>query len=821
MAIRIEDNSEGFIGPNGRVVPSTDIGGDLLTPNHAVPNSASGRIIYDRMRKSHAKRALVFARIQGMIDGNPPYSKKSLKQHGMLAQSNVNWRDGEAIYESVALAYWSLFNDVQYIVQFMTNIGDPNQNPVIGETVAKEFDRVMREWDKFHDLMTDHQSDLIKFGFSSIIWPDEKDWRFNVADVWRFLVPERTRNHTDYINIAAVEHVMSAQELWDIANKINDKNEDSSPWSKDEIANILSFALNKDTKNQYSRQTFAQLQTKIRNNDVQIDEILNEDILLVSLYIREYNGRVSHGIIHAEMEHGQSNEWVFFEDRQYSTMSEAVAIFSFTPGEKYVHGNKGMGHRIFNTVEGVTQLDNSLMDSARRASTVLIRSRSGRNRDMKKIRFHHGGFVDIGEAEFVQNLMGANLASSVEAARYYRNKLETNNNVSGANMATRDGKQTTLGETKIQVTREARVQKNRIAHYYKQLDRLFREIIRKMLKSRPGDSGYDVVKLWKDRCIEQGVPEEFFELTTENEGQNGLPSHLRVLVTRASGSGSQVADQVETQTMMQILPTLGERGRQRVLEDFVAANRGHPYIDRYLPPEDQQQQPVGDDTIASIENNQLEKGELVIVSPDNNHAVHAQRHLNRLKQIAEAFNGAEDQARNAGSETPSVDAGQFGQYSLEETDIAFQTAGPHFVRHLLFLQQDPTRVPLANSLAQQWAILANFGDKIANNAQEHRNKKLRDARKQQQELESLSMEERIENRKIEVEANIKMAKLRADIQRAANRDQLEFLLQRTKVSFDNELKRSKAISEISIDQAKANQKRAQEQATGRGANELF
>ena len=808
--------SDDIIDPNGKSTPVLE-GDEVITPKNAVSSAAAGRTIYDRMRKSHGRRALTFARIQGMIDGNPPYSRKALKKHGMLAQSNVNWRDGEALFEGVALAYWSLFNDVQYIAQFVTDFGDPKQNPVIGEIVARNFDRVLREWDEFHDLMTDHQSDLIKFGFSAIVWPNPHDWQFQTVDVWRFLVPERTRNHVNYITMAAVERVMTVQELWDIAKD----SKESDPWNADEIANIISFTAHQKEKGQYSRQSFAMLQRRIRNQDLDIDTIANEDISLVSLYIEEYDGKISHGMIHYTSEYSSGREWVYFDDRAYSKMSEALAIFSFTPGEKFVHGNKGLGHKIFNTVEGVTQLDNSLMDSARRSSTVLIRSRTGRNKNLKQIRFHHGGFVDIGEAEMVQNLMGANLASSVETARYYRSKLEANNNVSGTNMSTPDGKQRTFGEAKIQVTKEARVQKNRIVHYYKQLDRLFREVYRKMVTAKPGTPGYEVAQLFKERCVKEGVPEDFFDINKSNVGQNGLPEHLRIFATKASGSGSQLADQVETQTMMQILPTLGERGRQAVLRDFVAANRGYNYIDRYLPEEDRQQQPVGDDTIASIENNQLEKGELVIVSPDNNHAVHAPRHLNRLKQIAEAFNQAEDQARGQGSETPSVDAGEFGSYSLEEVDVAFQTLGPHFVRHLLALQQDPTRQALANSMNQQWAILANFGDKIANNAQAHRSKKVRDLRKQQEELEQLTGEERVKMAKVLMDAKLKEAKLRADIQRAANRDNLEFLIQRQKVSFENQLKRSKAIADLSIDQAKANVENVQEQVTGRRENALF
>ena len=572
-------------------------------------------------------------------------------------------------------------------------------------------------------------------------------------------------------------------------------------WDKEVLGRILVHTAQIEDKEQYSMQYCAELQRKIRNGDLCLDEIYNDDILMVSMLMREYDGKVSRAIFHPELE--GVREFAFFSDRQYDEMSEAAQFFAFTPGEPFIHGNKGIGHKMFNTIEGITQIDNSVMDAVRRASTVLVRTRTGRNRDLKKIAFHHGGFVDIGEAEFQQNLMGANLNSNVEVARYFRQKLEFNNNISGTNMANRDGKPQTLGEVRFQATKEARVQKNRIAFYYEQLDYLLRETVRKLLRSKSGYPGFKQAKIWKERCIARGVPEEFFDLNSSNVGLSGLPEHLEVSATRASGSGSQVADQIEMQTMISILPTLGERGRRAVLRDYVASIRGFRYIDRYLPLEDQTEQPTGDDSSASVENNQLEKGELVVVSPDNNHAVHAARHINRMRQIAQLFNQAEAQARQSGSETPSVDAGNFGRYSLEEVDIAFQTLGPHFTRHLLFLQQDPTRKDLATQLRAQWAVLANFGDKIANHAQEHREAEIRRIQKQQEEIANLPNEERVAMARVEMDARIKLAKLRADTARAAQSDQLKFVLERQKLSFQEEIERAKTINEIARDSAKA------------------
>lgn len=798
--------------------------GHIAAPENVVPSAAAAKTIYERMRESHFKRARTFARIQGMIDGNPPYAPSLMKKHGMTTTSNVNWRDAEAIVDSVCLTYWSLFNDVQYIADFNTSLADDSSNAIIGETVSRHWDRIVREWPRFQEIMSENQKDLISFGSSFVTWPDEEDWRFESTDVWRFLVSEKTRNSTELIGLCAVEMVMTAQELWAIYEGLEEDDE-SSEWNKEAVGDILLHHSNYkkiEGDKRYSGQILAELQTRIRNGDANIDDLYNDDIPLVSMLIRELDdSRISRGIFSPEIVVvGGSGDWAYFSDRQYEEMSHAIQTFSFTPGEKYIHGNKGIGHRIFNTIEGITQIDNSLMDSIRRSSTVLVRSRTGRNKDFKQIQFNHGGFTDIGEAEYIQNLMGSNNGSNIEGVRYFRGKLDFNNNISGATMNNPDGKPRSLGEVQIQATKEAKVQKNRISHYYDQLDCLFREMVRKMLLAKESSAGYEFVKLWKERCIADGVPEEFFILTDSNAGQNGLPEHMTVRATRASGSGSQVADQIETRSMMTLLPTLGERGRQNVLSDFVAAHRGHQYIDRYLPDEDRQQQPVGDDTIASIENNQLEKGELVIVSPDNNHAIHGPRHIERMDQIATIFNEAEDAARNAGSKTPSVDAGQFGQYSLEEVDVAFQTLGPHFVRHLLFLQQDPTRAALAQSLARKWAILANFGDKIAHNAQEHRVAKMRELQEQQEELDALDGEERIEQRKLEIELSLKEQKLRGEMQLAANRDQLKFVLERQKVSFENQIKKAKAISDIAIQESK-NKETPREQLDGKGSNELF
>lgn len=751
----------------------------LKTPKNVVQNEAGARTIFVVLKDANIHRALTCTRVNGMIDGNAPYKKAEMARKGLEHQTNINWRDGEARMTEVSIPFWSLFNDVAYLGEFTTDLFSPEQNPEVGRIVSEEWDYVMRQWPEFEDRMNLHQNELLKFGFNALLYIDKNDWMFDPIENVRFLFPEKTRNGAQYIEKCAVEHSMSPQALFEIY-----ESDGESLWNKEAVAEVLYrcslYAATDGDDSAFTTQRFVELQTKIRNGTVAWDSAYTSDIELVSILVREWDGQVSKMIIHPLY---QTKMCLYYGDRLFEKMEDCVSTYSLFPGQRYMHGNKGFGHQMFNLVEGVNRLDCTLFDSARAAATVLISTPAGRNKDLKVKRFDLGGIVDIGEAEYKQNLLGANLAPSVQVSEYFQSKLARNNVMTG--LSPRDLEKLPASGQRAQATKEGRIQKNVINHYYHCGDSHIRQMVIKQLRSTDGDNGYKYVELWKERCIARGVPKEFFDYSESSVGIQGLPKHMNVRMSRANGSGSQTADQLEMDEMMNMLPVLGERGRNHVLEDKVSSVRGFRYVARYLPVEDRAAQPTSEDTWASIENNQLEKGEQVIVSPDNNHAVHAVSHTDRLKRIAQAY--------------------REGAYSLQDTDTAFQTTGPHLTRHLLFLDQDPTRKALAQDLRQQWAILANFGDMIANNAQEEREAELRRQQKQQAELEAQMARggpNDPEMVKVLKDAEIKTVKLKAEIERASLRDSLKFILERQKQSFDQELTRAKEMSKLASERAK-------------------
>ena len=160
-------------------------------PSRTIPTADAALNIYKRLRDNNLRRVGTYQKIQGMLDGNPPYNPQRMVKEGLTDMCNVNWKDGEALYRSAALAYWSLFNQVEFIANFQVHLDEPKsdqmaegagytpegkkaasaQNAEYGKILSEEWNRVIRSWPSFNKRMNFHQGELLKFGLNAIIWP--------------------------------------------------------------------------------------------------------------------------------------------------------------------------------------------------------------------------------------------------------------------------------------------------------------------------------------------------------------------------------------------------------------------------------------------------------------------------------------------------------------------------------------------------------------------------------------------------------------------------------------------------------------------------
>ena len=403
----------------GQIVRTKD---GVSPPKNIITSVIGARGMYQKYRADHIKRIYLYSQIEGLIAGNAPYNQAELAKNGLGHIANFNPLDARSLYERGALAYWNLLNQAETLVKF-TLVSDAPEAVRFAEIMSEEWDHVVRHWESFNTLMNMLAAQLVKLGVSPVFWPDERDWKWRVIELSKFFISDQSQSDIAQLTSVAIETTFTAQYLFEVYDTFKDVPADESPWDIKEIENLLLKVANASAKNNYEITDFMEMQSRLQNGDLLYDVIFTDSIRLISFFQQEYDGKVSHYMFHRLIDNGS---FLFFADRQYECMSQALTIFTASPGEFTIHSNRGLGHKIFSTSQAMMQLDCSIVDMARWSSTPLIRTPAAQTRDAEQIRFYPGVPTNIGSAEFIENRLGQNITQLVQASQYLLSKLQYN-----------------------------------------------------------------------------------------------------------------------------------------------------------------------------------------------------------------------------------------------------------------------------------------------------------------------------------------------------------------------------------------------------------
>lgn len=137
-----------------------------------------------------------------------------------------------------------------------------------------------------------------------------------------------------------------------------------------------------------------------------------------------------------------------------------------------------------------------------------------------------------------------------------------------------------------------------------------------------------------------------------------------------------------------------------------------------------------------------------------------------------------------------------GTTLLQKVNNVFAVAGPHFVKHLMILAQDPTMKAQYQQLNAQWAEIANYGDMIKHNA----DREMQAQMQEQQEAQMLQQQYEQQQTPDQIKARgavaVKDMKMRADIERDKQRDSMKFALDMARLRDQDAVNRAKAAIEL-------------------------
>ncbi len=663
----------GGLSPFMRQMITRKEGGGIEAPTNILKTVSSAYQQYVVVREGDIPRIATYAAIQGMLNGNPPFDQEELEANGLGGNANFNNFKATSLCDKSALGFWNLINSTEVFVKIKLALQNPDAKKY-ADLMARHFSDMCKEWEDFAPNFNLLGGQVTNFGFCPVIFPHEESPMWEVVEVSRFHIPSQSQVFMSKLSNVAVDTIYTVQELYMIYENISGED---SPWNKKALESFLLLRANSILP--HGVLPYANLMDAVRaysDDDALANRYYNDTVRLVNMYQKEYDNKISHYIFSTDIFQTSSlgvdpdlHDFLYFVDRQYKSIEDAVIVFTADPGQWTIHGNKGVGHKLFAPAQAINMLDCSIVDMARMSSTPLIRSLATGGKGTDPIRFYPGVATDIGAAEFVQNNLGANINQLVGASQYLSAGLQMNMVNAGDDPAVPDAAQGSIsaGEARGRDFKEFSVLRNVVAHFYNTFDKVVRLTFVRFLTVKEGQPGYELAKEWKLRCIEDGVPEELFD--TAKKGLHGLPRQFRsVKASRVAGDGSNYARIMGLEAMDRIVSTFNQRELNAWKRDWVEATAGVDYVDTYVTT-DSGDELSGGASVARTEDNLMKLGQEPLFSADNDQAAHADEHMGTLTGIVQAVSQQ--------------------QMSPVDADKIMAIGIPHITEHIQFMSKAP------------------------------------------------------------------------------------------------------------------------------------
>ena len=169
----ISTSGIGTLSPFMRQMITQKEGGGIEAPKNIIKTVAAAYQQYVTVRQAHVDRIAVYAAIEGMLGGNPPYDQAELEENGLGHIANFNNFKARSSYEKAAQGFWNLINSTEVFVKVSLALKTPDAQKY-ADTIARHFSDVVKEWEDFAPNFNLLGAQLTKFGLCPVVFPHEE-----------------------------------------------------------------------------------------------------------------------------------------------------------------------------------------------------------------------------------------------------------------------------------------------------------------------------------------------------------------------------------------------------------------------------------------------------------------------------------------------------------------------------------------------------------------------------------------------------------------------------------------------------------------------
>lgn len=755
----------------------------LQSPDATVPETrmASAQQVRDMVQrgiyKDQMDRDWKRSRLKGLVDGNPPYSVRALRDAGRGDECNVNWRIAkyffglakgmvyDVITEETTLATVTL--DDFKIMELMRKGEDftaasPDQIAEASNIITEEFDLLQKRDVNLDSTTQQSIGQMVLYGPGPQIFDDEFDWRTEALEAKCLIVPEWAKSNTNKWEWAAFVMEYSPDRLYariqnpQIAQRIGW----NVPFTRRAIMNAHPL-----TRTGVMYQNWSFHQDLLKNGTLYYAD-QSKMVRVAHFFFREFpkdgeeEGRITHCIIDLDGQSATSEgvvEYLFRSVGKFKTWNEIIhpMLWDDDPNG-YYHSVTGLGVEMYAALEYENRLLCRNADDAF-APKLFFKPTTAAERERMSIA-QMGRYAILPAAlDMVQQHVQPFLQDGIAMSREIQQLVSSNlSQFRSSALTKQQGNPATATQINYEASEQAKMGKTQLSRIYEQYDWLYEEKYRRATSSKLTKDvrGGKLAIEFVERCKKRGVPREW------------LSAIQTVKATRVVGQGSSFMRQQALEFLLGLVSMLPEGGRTNLLKQVIASRAGQSKVKEFYPEAGMDESEAEQKSDAMLQVAAMKSGVPPVPVPSQNPLIYA-------SVFIMAAEGALQALQQGGNPHETV----------AFIDMAVPAAGAHIQR----MAMDKTRAPAVRALTQRLNDVESTSEQIKARLQQQAQEQQAAQQQVQRTQMGLDPETQVGLAKVQARHQVDMAKLQATLGLKAQKQQADIALAAQRQNVDNAL----------------------------------
>jgi len=671
------------------------ISSDGKKPETRMASANDTQSFVQRLRENDIERSKKRAAVRGLVDGNPPYKASSLRAAGRAEACNVNWGTARAYLESAIGAFYDLTSEAPGIVAVQTSYGKTDEerdtfSRILSAEADKTFHAPDLDWD-FDDQQSLNEG--ILHGRGPYLFENaDKPFPRAVHD-GDVKVPERTSATLSRFEVCAVDVDYLPPELYEFIR--DEEAAKAIGWDVEYTQKVIANAM--DIQQPSSRAwDWEFYQDQLKQNSLNfVDE--SKICPLSHVFWKEFSGKITHAIVQRDGMANAEPKYLFFHHERYNRFEECVQPMYYDRGNGGWHYSvTGLGTKMFGAMVYENRLLCNLMDKAFAPKIFFKFGNAGSETKFQLSTFGDWGRVPVG-TDFIQNPIQGMLNDGLAMYRTSSELMRSNLSSYRQQVPTEGpGNPPTKFQKQLEAAQQSALSKTAINRHYTQRDVLYAEIVRRLCNINTTD---ERARGFQKRVLSQGVPRECF-------GRIESVHAVRVVGEGNAFLRKQTLGELQANGVVAQLP---EEGRDRWLNDMIAATCGNGSVTRYNPPKGRKKMPDDQDVVAWLQVSAMRQGAPPIITSSQNALRFAGIFLKACQQSLQSVQQGGDPA---------------------EVVHFISLCGPAGIAHLRRIQNDPNRKQVVEAMFSMFERVMEVAKKLEKGVQQQQEKQQQLQKKQ-------------------------------------------------------------------------------------------